>query len=121
MLDQAEDRLLFILIYLKTNPLQTRQGLQFGLSQPQANYWIHHSLPVVQAALQALGLTPERDGSQSRPARWPWQGHPTWRSTGRNGGANGPKPPTSNGPTTAERKRPIPTRISCWSRRVPAR
>ena len=64
VLDQAEDRLLFILIYLKTNPLQTMQGLQFGLSQPQANYWIHHLLPVVQAALQALGMTPERDGSQ---------------------------------------------------------
>jgi len=63
-LDQAEDRLLFILIYLKTKPLQTMQGLQFGLSQPQANYWIHHLLPVVQAALQELGLTPERDGSQ---------------------------------------------------------
>ena len=64
MLDQAEDRLLFILIYLKTNPLQTMHGLQFGLSQPQTNYWIHHLLPVVQAALQELDLTPERDGSQ---------------------------------------------------------
>lgn len=64
VLDQAEDRLLFILIYLKTNPLQTMHGLQFGLSQSQTNYWIHHLLPVVQAALQELGLTPERDGSQ---------------------------------------------------------
>ena len=64
MLDQAEDRLLFILIYLKTNPLQTMHGLQFGLSQPQTNYWIHHLLPVVQAALQELDLTLEHDGSQ---------------------------------------------------------
>jgi hypothetical protein len=63
-LDQAADRLLFILIYLKTNPLQTMHGLQFGLSQPQTNYWIHHLLPVVQAALQELDMTPERDGSQ---------------------------------------------------------
>lgn len=36
-----EDKLLFILIYQKTYPLQTVHGLQFGLSQPQANYWIH--------------------------------------------------------------------------------
>jgi Helix-turn-helix of DDE superfamily endonuclease/DDE superfamily endonuclease len=64
VLDQTEDRLLFILIYLKTNPLQTMHGLQFGLSQPQANYWIHHLLPVVQAALQELGMAPARDGSQ---------------------------------------------------------
>lgn len=64
VLDRAEERLLFILIYLKTNPLQTMLGLQFGLSQPQANYWIHHLLPVVQAALQELGMTPERDGRQ---------------------------------------------------------
>lgn len=64
VLDHAEERVLFILIYLKTNPLQIMQGLQFGLSQSQANYWIHHLLPVVQIALQALGMAPERDGSQ---------------------------------------------------------
>ena len=62
-LAQAEDRVLFILIYLKTNPLQTMHGLQFGLSQSQANYWIHHLLPVVQVALQELGMTPTRDGA----------------------------------------------------------
>jgi hypothetical protein len=64
VLDQAEDRVLFILIYLKTNPLQTMHGLQFGLSQSQANYWIHHLLPVVQVALQELGMTPARDGAE---------------------------------------------------------
>jgi len=64
VLDQPADRLFFILVYLKTNPLQTMHGLQFGLSQPQANYWIHHLLPVVQAALAALGMTPARDGQQ---------------------------------------------------------
>ena len=63
-LAQAEDRVLFILIYLKTNPLQTMHGLQFGLSQSQANYWIHHLLPVVQVALQELGMTPARDGDE---------------------------------------------------------
>ena len=59
-----EDRLLFILVYQKTNPLQQVQGLQFGLSQAQANYWIHHLLPVLQQALDDLGHKPERDGSQ---------------------------------------------------------
>jgi len=62
-LRQDEDRLLFALVYLKTNPLQTMQGLQFGLSQAQANYWIHHLLPVVRAALAQLALLPERDGT----------------------------------------------------------
>lgn len=57
-------KLLFMLIYLKTNPLQTMHGLQFGLSQAQTNYWIHHLLPVVQQALLDLGFTPERDPSR---------------------------------------------------------
>lgn len=39
-------------------------GLQFGLSQAQANYWIHRLLPVVRGALDALGLRPERDGAK---------------------------------------------------------
>ena len=47
-LPQMEDKLLFILVFQKTNPLQTMHGLQFDLSQPQTNYWIHHLLPVLQ-------------------------------------------------------------------------
>jgi|SRR5215213_3484957 len=58
------DKLLFILVYQKTNPLQTMHGLQFGLSQPQANYWIHHLLLVLQQALRDLGHAPEREASQ---------------------------------------------------------
>ncbi|MBI2779149.1 MAG: transposase [Gammaproteobacteria bacterium] len=61
---QTEDKLLFILVFQKTNPLQTVQGLQFDLSQPQTNYWIHHLLPVLQHALAALGVVPERDASR---------------------------------------------------------
>jgi len=63
-LPQMEDKLLFILVFQKTNPLQTMHGLQFQLSQPQANYWIHHLLPVLQRALAALGVAPERDASR---------------------------------------------------------
>ncbi len=55
------DRLLFMLVYHKTNPLQTMQGLQFGLSQSQTNYWIHRLLPVLQQTLAALVMQPERD------------------------------------------------------------
>ena len=50
VLAQMANKLLFILVYQKTNPLQTMHGLQFGLSQPQTNYWIHHLLPVLQRA-----------------------------------------------------------------------
>lgn len=64
VLSQMADKLLFILVYQKTNPLQTMHGLQFDLSQPQTNYWIHHLLPVLQRALAALGVAPERDASR---------------------------------------------------------
>ena len=50
------DKLLFILVYQKTNPLQTMHGLQFNLSQAQTNYWIHVLLPVLQHALAALEI-----------------------------------------------------------------
>src|SRR5215475_2167858 len=64
VLSQMEDKLLFILVYQKTNPLQTMHGLQFDLSQPQTNYWIHRLFPVLQRALAALGVAPERDASR---------------------------------------------------------
>jgi hypothetical protein len=60
-LPKIEDKLFFILVYQKTNPLQTMHGLHFGLSQPQANAWIHRLLPVLQHALRTLGEAPERD------------------------------------------------------------
>ena len=60
-LPKSEDKLFFILVYQKTNPLQTMHGLQCGVSQPQANAWIHRLLPVLQQALRDLGEAPERD------------------------------------------------------------
>ena len=56
-----EDKLLFILVYQKTYPLQTFQGLQFGLSQAQTNEWIHRLLPLVKRALERLGYMPQDD------------------------------------------------------------
>jgi len=59
-LHRPEDQLLFILVYLKTYPLQAVMGELFGLSQPQVNHWIHRLLPVLQEALDELGVCPER-------------------------------------------------------------
>jgi hypothetical protein len=56
-----EDKLLFILIYQKTYPLQTAHGLQFGLGQPQTNEWVHRLMPVLNKTLERLGYAPERD------------------------------------------------------------
>lgn len=60
-LSKFEDKLLFLLVYQKTNPLQTMHGMQFGLSQAQTNYWIHRLLPVWQQTLADMGMKPERD------------------------------------------------------------
>jgi len=60
-LPKIEDKLFFILVYQKTNPLQTMHGLHLGLSQPQTNDWMHRLLPVLQQALRTLGEAPERD------------------------------------------------------------
>src|SRR5438067_9354552 len=59
-LPTPEDRLLFILVSLKTYPLQVVQGRLFGMVQGKANQWIHVLLPVLLAALRALGDAPAR-------------------------------------------------------------
>ena len=58
------DKLLFILVYQKTNPLQTMHGLHCNLSQSQTHYWLHRLWPVLQQALRDLGQAPERDASR---------------------------------------------------------
>ena len=55
-----EDRLLFILAYLKTYALQVVQGRLFGMGQSKAHQWIHVLLPILLAALRALGDAPAR-------------------------------------------------------------
>jgi len=59
-LPTAEDRLLFILVYLKTNPLQVAHGIMFGLPQGKTNQWIHVLLPVLRATFRQLGDAPSR-------------------------------------------------------------
>jgi hypothetical protein len=69
LLHRPEDKLLFILAYLKTYPLQVVFGELFGLSQPQANHWIGRLLPVLQVALDDLGVRPERDPGRFAQSR----------------------------------------------------
>src|SRR6266567_183938 len=59
-LPTPEDRLLFLLTYLKTSALQVVHGRLFGMVQGKANQWMHVLLPVLLAALRALGDAPAR-------------------------------------------------------------
>jgi len=59
-LPTPEDRLFFILTYLKTYALQVVQGRLFGMVQGKANQWIHVLLPALLAALRTLGDAPTR-------------------------------------------------------------
>src|SRR3989441_9799413 len=59
-LSTAEDRLFFLLTYLKTYALQVVHGRLFGMGQSKANQWIHVLLPALLAALRTLGDAPAR-------------------------------------------------------------
>src|SRR6059036_1548441 len=54
-LPTPEDRLLFILVSLKTSALQVVQGRLFGMVQSKVNQWIHILLPVLLTSLHTLG------------------------------------------------------------------
>src|SRR5438309_2464446 len=115
-LPTSEDRLLFILTYVKTYALQVVQGRLFGMVQSKANQWIHVLLPALLAALRALGDAPARslaalaqrlgvsDGALgvapleepapvACPAAAPVAGQaaPLLRMTGRNGASSAPR------------------------------
>ena len=59
-LPTPQDRLFFLLTYLKTYSLQVVQGRLFGMGQSKANQWLHVLLPALQAALCRLGDAPAR-------------------------------------------------------------
>jgi DDE superfamily endonuclease len=54
------DKLLFILTYLKQNPLQEVQGQLFGMSQAKANKWIHLLHTVLHRTRAHQDLLPAR-------------------------------------------------------------
>jgi len=59
-LPSPQDRLLFVLTYLKQAPAQAFQGAAFGMGQSKANQWIHVLLPALRTALASLGDLPSR-------------------------------------------------------------
>ena len=61
MLHGPAQKLLFLLVYRKTYPLQVVMAELFGLSQPQVNAWLGRLLPVLRDALDDLGALPQRD------------------------------------------------------------
>ena len=92
-LPTPEDRLFFILAYVKTYALQVVQGRLFGMGQSKANQWIHVLLPVLLAALRTLGDAPAR--SSTRPGA----------AAGRLGGRRGHGGRPAGGGTSACRHR----------------
>jgi hypothetical protein len=60
-LPTMEDKLLFILVYLKQAPTQEVQGSLFGMRQSKANMWIHLLHPVLNRALKTNGDSPNRE------------------------------------------------------------
>ena len=63
-LPTIEDKLLFILTYLKQASTQELHGTLFEMSQPKANKWIHLLHPILNRALDAAGELPVRDAEQ---------------------------------------------------------
>src|ERR1700676_4334534 len=54
VLHAPEQKLLFLVVYLKTYPLQTLLGELFTLSQSRVNYWIHRLLPILHQTFDEL-------------------------------------------------------------------
>jgi hypothetical protein len=121
-LPTPEDRLLFILVYLKTNVLQVVQGELFGMPQNKANQWIHTLLPVLQTTLRRLGDAPARSMEQLAQ-RWgerlvstepvgqeaPSQDTPPlFAMTAPNGASSGPKTQLNRKAIIAARKKVTP-------------
>jgi hypothetical protein len=126
-LPRPEDRLFFILTYLKTYSLQVVQGRLFGMRQSKANQWIHVLLPVLLAALRTLGDAPARSLSalaqrlgvseadaatvvapmEEEPTPIPAPASPLLPMMGRNGASSAPKTLLNRPSVIAARKRTI--------------
>jgi hypothetical protein len=110
-LPTPEDRLFFLLTYVKTYALQVVQGRLFGMGQSKANQWIHVLLPLLLAALRTLGDAPARSLTalaqrlgvaeadaatmvtplEEEPTSSPVPASPLLPMTGRNGASSAPK------------------------------
>lgn len=112
-LPSAQERLLFLLVYLKTNPLQEAHAAMFGMPQGKANMWIHTLLPVLQATFRTLGDAPSRNldelakrltpaPPQTSAARA--QASPLFATTARNDESRAPKMLMNRSAVSAARK-----------------
>lgn len=59
-LPTPEDRLLFVVSYLKHAPRQAYHGATFGLIQSSVSTWLNILIPVLRTTLRAEGLAPSR-------------------------------------------------------------
>jgi len=105
-----EDKLLFILVYQKTYPLQTAQGLLFGMGQSQANEWIHRLSPILESALIRSGHMPERDGQVFEQSGSSDDAPTDLIIDGTERRKQRPKDPEKQKQAYSDKKRPIPTR-----------
>jgi len=132
-LPTPEDRLLFILAYVKTYSLQVVQGRLFGMGQSKANQWIHVLLPVLLAALRSLGDAPARSLTalaqrlgvaeadaatmvtplEEEPTSSPVPASPLLPMTGRNGASSAPKTLLHRKKVRAGRRKTTPSKMSC--------
>src|SRR6516164_5874786 len=135
-----EDRLLFILVSLKTYTLQVVHGRLFGMVQGKVNQWSHVLLPVLLAALRTLGDAPARSLAALAqrlgvseaaaatvvtpleeepapvvpiPAAVP--AAPLLPMTGPNGASSAPKTLVNSKRVIAARKKTTPSKMSCSS------
>jgi len=60
-----EDKLLFILVYMRIYPLLFLQGIIFNLSESNACYWAHTLLPMLDKALGYTHKKPERGNGKT--------------------------------------------------------
>ena len=132
-LPTPEDRLFFILTYLKTYSLQVVQGRLFGIRQSKAHQWIHVLLPALLAALRALGDAPARslkalaqrlggaeadataavDSREEVPSPVAALVSPLLPTTGLNDASSAPKTLLNRKRVRAARKKTTPSKMSC--------
>jgi hypothetical protein len=102
-----EDKLLFILMYQKTYPIQSVQGLAFGLSQSRANELIQEFSPLLNEVLQGLGYAPERDAAAfPKSAATPAMPRPALQIDGTERRRQRPKDPKKQGQHFSGKKSP---------------
>ncbi|MGC3978328.1 MAG: transposase family protein [Paludibacteraceae bacterium] len=63
-LPTSEEKLFFILMYLKTNPLQEQLAASFSLTQPKSNILIQLLSGILHKSLRQLGELPERNAQK---------------------------------------------------------